>query len=88
MTDRECVGCDGNPAPENNPCAVCGRAALDMPSGDVERVAIPRGVVEFLLGEKPLKGVWFGDKHPDGSGPFWWRKYLRAAIENGEHLKG
>jgi len=24
-----CVGCDGNPAPENNPCAVCGLSAPD-----------------------------------------------------------
>jgi len=21
----DCVGCEGKPAPENNPCAVCGR---------------------------------------------------------------
>lgn len=24
----QCVGCEGKPAPENNPCAVCGRQAL------------------------------------------------------------
>lgn len=34
-------------------------------------------VIEFLLGEKSLDGVWFGDKHPKLAAPFWWRKHLR-----------
>jgi hypothetical protein len=37
-------------------------------------------VVEFLLGNGPLDGVWFGDPHPSMPGKFWWRWYLRAVI--------
>jgi len=29
----ECVACEGNPAPENNPCAVCGQEQAQQPSG-------------------------------------------------------
>lgn len=36
-------------------------------------------VFKFLLGEGPLRGVEFGDRHPDERGAFWWRKDLRAA---------
>lgn len=37
-------------------------------------------VFKFLLGEGPLRGVEFGDRHPDERGAFWWRKDLRAAL--------
>lgn len=37
-------------------------------------------VIRFLLGEGPLDGVHFGDKHPTERGAFWWRKHLRAAL--------
>lgn len=37
-------------------------------------------VSKFLLGEAPLDGAWFGDKHPSKRGAFWWREYLRAAL--------
>jgi hypothetical protein len=37
-------------------------------------------VVEFLCGEAPLEGVWFGEDHPTKPGKFWWRPYLRAAL--------
>lgn len=37
-------------------------------------------VLAFLLGEGPLDGVWFGDKHPTERGAFWWRKNLRALL--------
>ncbi|AHC56540.1 hypothetical protein JJJA_0024 [Achromobacter phage JWDelta] len=37
-------------------------------------------VFAFLLGEGPLRGVHFGDRHPDERGAFWWRKDLRAAL--------
>ena len=37
-------------------------------------------VSKFLLGEAPLDGVWFGDKHPEKRGWFWWRKHLRDAL--------
>ena len=37
-------------------------------------------VFQFLLGEGPLRGVEFGDRHPDERGAYWWRKDLRAAL--------
>lgn len=36
-------------------------------------------MVAFLLGEAPLDGVWFGERHPGQKGAFWWRRFLRAA---------
>ncbi len=39
--------------------------------------AVPNTVIAFLLGEGPLDGVWFGEKHPTERGNFWWRKHLR-----------
>jgi hypothetical protein len=33
----------------------------------------------FLLGERHLRGLWFGERY-DGVPAFWWRKYLRAAM--------
>lgn len=36
----QCVGCEGKPAPENNPCAVCGLTA--MPSLAAKDVEIAR----------------------------------------------
>lgn len=38
-----------------------------------------REVLSFLMGEAPLGGVWFGDRHPE-SKTWWWRTNLRAAI--------
>ena len=48
------------------------------------RLAAPGGeeVMAFLLGEGPLDGVWFGDRHPTEKGAFWWRKHLRAAMSS------
>jgi hypothetical protein len=37
-------------------------------------------VAKFLMGEAPLEGVNFGDKHPTKAGAFWWRLNLRAAL--------
>lgn len=42
--------------------------------------AVPNAVITFLLGEGPLDGVWFGEKHPTERGNFWWRKHLRQNI--------
>lgn len=42
-------------------------------------VVVPAGVIRFLNGEGPLKGVYFGDKHPSYPGKFWWRFFLPAA---------
>ena len=42
-------------------------------------VPVPSEVVEFLHGTAPLDGVWFGERHPDERGAFWWRKRLAAA---------
>lgn len=37
-------------------------------------------VLAFLMGEAPLEGVMFGEKHPTKAGQFWWRLNLRAAL--------
>lgn len=37
-------------------------------------------VVQFLMGEAPLEGVWYDEKHPNERDMFWWRSRLRAAI--------
>ena len=39
-------------------------------------VLVPRELVAFLDGESPIDGVWFGERHPDHKGLFWWRKAL------------
>ena len=36
-------------------------------------VRLPLPVLKFLLGIRPLEGVWFGDDHPTKKGRFWWR---------------
>lgn len=33
-------------------------------------------ILEFVSGEKSYEGVWFGDKHFDMEGDFWWRPIL------------
>lgn len=47
---------------------------------DRDYIALPREVATFLCGEVSLDGVWFGDKHPNSPGQFWWREFLRAAL--------
>lgn len=42
-------------------------------------------VFQFLLGEGPLRGVHFGDRHPDERGAYWWRKDLRNALAAQKH---
>lgn len=34
-------------------------------------------LLKFLLGEAPLDGVWFGQRHPTRRSEFWWREVLR-----------
>lgn len=50
---------------------------------DVTDVRLPRELFDFLVGEGPLYGCWFGDRPADAKGAFWWRKELRkcAALE-------
>jgi hypothetical protein len=48
-------------------------------------VLVPRGFVEFLLGETAFDGLWFGDapRYVKGDaryGQFWWRHDLRAML--------
>ena len=45
-----------------------------------DNITLPRAVVEFLLGEGPLDGVWYGDEHPTNPRPYWWRKHIRAEL--------
>lgn len=44
-------------------------------------------VTEFLLGNAPLDGVWFGERHPKEVGAFWWRAYLRQVIPERTELR-
>lgn len=37
-------------------------------------------VIKFLMGEAPLEGVWFNERHPTKKGLYWWRGNLRAAL--------
>lgn len=41
-----------------------------------------QAVLRFLMGEAPLEGVNFGDKHPTKAGSYWWRLNLRAALHS------
>ena len=58
--------------------------ALKQPQADKDggqqRAAFDHPVFAFLLGEGPLHGVHFGDRHPSERGAYWWRKDLRAAL--------
>lgn len=38
-------------------------------------------IIQFLHGSHSFEGVWFGDKHPEKKGLFWWRKELDKYIE-------
>jgi hypothetical protein len=38
-------------------------------------------IIGFLLGESALDGRWFSEAAEEERGNFWWRKYLRKAIE-------
>jgi hypothetical protein len=50
-----------------------------MTDKDVEReLPTLEQVHAFLLGTAPIDGLWFGDA--DSGRPYWWRKFLRAAI--------
>ena len=40
-----------------------------------------QAIVNFLLGEDHLDGVFSGDRHDAQRDAFWWRKHLRAAWE-------
>lgn len=43
-----------------------------------------RSMVDFLMGNRELEGVSFGERHPTKAGAFWWRLNLRAAV-NEDH---
>lgn len=46
---------------------------------DANGVTIPREVYDFLMGEGPLDGTWFGEMNGRRLGPFWWRAILKIA---------
>lgn len=39
-------------------------------------------IIGFLLGERHYDNVWFGEKHPELQGAFWWRSVLRSALKS------
>jgi hypothetical protein len=42
---------------------------------------IDNEVALFLMGQKPLEGVWFNERHPTRPGMYWWRKVIRERAE-------
>ncbi|WP_287814374.1 hypothetical protein [Achromobacter sp.] len=66
--------------------------ALKQPQADKDgghqRAPFDHPVFAFLLGEGPLHGVHFGDRHPNGRGAYWWRKDLRAALFAAQTAQG
>lgn len=82
ITNSACENIVGEyPASEADAAFICAlanayRTGQLVAVADDAMVAVPRGVIEFLKGSAPLKGVWFGDKHPTERGAFWWRKHL------------
>ena len=49
-----------------------------------KRVLVPVALVEFLNGEAPLGGVWYGEDAPKGKPKFWWRGYFAARRQRGQ----
>ena len=43
-------------------------------------------VIQFLLGNGELDGVYFGEKPEGVNSNFWWRKHLRDAYTGGQHV--
>ena len=37
---------------------------------------MPLDIQQFLMGNGPLEGVWFGEAHPTREGAFWWRTII------------
>lgn len=75
---------DGAQSPTNRPES---RASIESKGGALDGGDCAKGagdelapVFQFLLGEGPLRGVYFGDQPPDERGAYWWRKDLRAAL--------
>jgi hypothetical protein len=33
-------------------------------------------IIQFLNGSHSYEGVWFGERHPNRQGNFWWRSIL------------
>jgi len=65
-------------------CNKCGKEALPSwidhkckGSGAAPCSSVSDEIIAFLLGEGPLDGVYFGEKHPFHEGRYWWRKHLR-----------
>lgn len=51
--ERTCPGCEGKPAPQNNPCAVCGKRAADAPQVNGGETAY-RKALEEIVGNDPF----------------------------------
>jgi hypothetical protein len=87
-----CAGCGGNPAPENNPCAVCGAtSALATMQADLARVTAERDAMREALsdmqGDGKQSGTW-----ADCVGPLIARFEIAAsfgadAVHNGTGAK-
>lgn len=71
--NKSVVRPERTPEPSSKPCQLDGE--VDAALAKLETV------IEFLMGEGPMKGRSFGDRY-DHLGPFWWRTDLREARDD------
>lgn len=85
-----CEYCNENSGlPEIKPIPKITKRCVEVTTKELkpERLSVPKEIICFLLGENPLDGVWFGDWHPDYTGKFWWRAYLRNTLKPTKEAK-
>jgi len=70
--DNICALCYHDKSEAHN----CNRPDCEC-SGAAPCSSVSDEIIAFLLGEGPLDGVYFGEKHPFHEGRYWWRKHLR-----------
>ena len=74
-----CQGAEPMKRPQNCGTGYC--SCIECPYEPVKQEQVlVSDVFSFLLGEKPLNGVWFGEKPEGVKGNFWWRTHLRKAL--------
>jgi hypothetical protein len=58
------------------------RVLMSNALGDTrEVIAELTSLRDFMCGEGSHKGLWFGEPNPHIKGNFWWRRWLRPALD-------
>jgi hypothetical protein len=57
LEGKNCPGCEGTPAAENSPCAVCGRLAIKPPSLKEQALAILNDAHRGDLGDDEMATI-------------------------------